>query len=154
MIEYRMAQASDVDTLFQIGCRFLKESPTYRDVPITDYKLRGLFQNAVDDPEYTYCNLAIANGEIIGLFLGMIGEYHFSENRIACDIAIYVEPEFRKSKIAVKLVDSFRQWATDAGCCEITIGATTQSHGEGYERLLNRMGFETVGFVTKMKVER
>lgn len=159
MIEYRSIELRDVETLVKMTEVFLDESPTYRQIPRDFNKMANLYEAAIFNPTQVFCRVAVdtdamGRERIVGGMIGAASEYYFSLERMAGDIAVYVEPEFRNSRIAVKLVDSFRQWATDVGCREICIGATTQSHGDGYEKLLNRLGYETVGFVTKKQIER
>lgn len=153
MIEYRDITLQDIPELVAMTLRFLDGSPTYRHIPRDEDKICMMFENAVYSPD-VFCRLAFSDDKLIGGMIGAAFEYYFSRERMAGDIAIFIEPEFRNSRIAVKLVDSFGKWATSVGCREVTIGATTQSHGSGYERLLNRLGYETVGFVTKKQTER
>ena len=153
MIEYRDITLQDIPEVMERAGQFFEGSPTYRHIPRDTDKLLMLFEDAVYNPDI-FCRLAISDGRIVGGMIGAAVEYYFSRERMAGDIAIFIEPEFRNSRIAVKLVDSFGKWATSVGCREVTIGATTQSHGNGYERLLNRLGYETVGFVTKKQTER
>lgn len=135
---------------------FFQYSPKYSGISINREKLENLFMAcASDHPSFSdyYCDLAIdvedGTHKIVGGLVGMVTDYFFSDELMASEIAVFVDPDYRNSRIAVKLVDRFRQFAVDKNCTEVCIGATTGSHGDAYQRVLNRLGYETVGFVTK-----
>lgn len=150
MIGYRRIELRDIQQLLALTEVFWKNSPTFRDIELSLDKMHDLFTNAVNMPDVVFCDVAVIDDDVvIGGFLGVKTAYFFSNEFLACDLGLFVYPEYRNTRTAVKLVDRFVDWSTRVGCREVNIGSTAQSAGPVYERMLHKRGFKTVGFVAK-----
>jgi GNAT superfamily N-acetyltransferase len=67
--------------------------------------------------------LAVNDGPegIDGGLAGMLTEFWFSRERLACDLAFFVRPSRRGSIAAVRLVQAFVAWARERGAAEVSI---------------------------------
>lgn len=67
----------------------------------------------------------IDNGNIAGLFIGLIVPTWFGDDSIAVDIAWYVSPEKRGSISSIRLVKDFIKWAKYKGAKQFRPGVST-----------------------------
>lgn len=86
-----------------------------------------------------------ADGRIIGAFLGAIEEYFFTTDKSANSILIWVDPDYRGSSTAIKLIDVFKQWAVKKGAKEINMVVSSGVRIGSTDRFFRRLGFVQSG---------
>ncbi|MCC7310798.1 MAG: GNAT family N-acetyltransferase [Sulfuritalea sp.] len=101
----------------------------------------------------TYCLqsglllVAERDGEIIGGFAGIIEEHWFSDDLVATDMGLFVEPGKRGGFAAAALVSAFLDWAEQRGAKMTDILINTGVRVEDTAKLLDRLGGGRVGLI-------
>jgi GNAT superfamily N-acetyltransferase len=143
----RPATLADMDALIALG-RQMHAEGTFRHVVLDEDKVRATFERLIAEHF-----LAVNDGPegIDGGLAGMLTEFWFSRERLACDLAFFVRPSRRGSIAAVRLVQAFVAWAQEQGAAEVSISQSSGVRIEETNRLLTGMGFAYVGGVYKWR---
>jgi len=141
------ATFADVQHLVQMTQDMHLESPVYREFNFHTKKYIKLMLDTIQSPNGI---LLVAKdeadgNEIVGFFVGAVHELFFSSDKVASDMLLYVEPEYRKSGVAGLLIKKYIQEAKSAGAKEIRLATTTGVLTEQTEALYKHRGFESVG---------
>ncbi|MGH9900492.1 MAG: GNAT family N-acetyltransferase [Pyrinomonadaceae bacterium] len=147
----RPATHRDVDELLAMGARMHAEG-AYSFLPFDREKVRLLMISYIDNPE-TQCGLVAEEGDaLVGMFAGYLTDYFFCDEKIACDMILFVERERRGGTAAVKLIRAFREWARERGASEICLGVSTKIDTERTGKFYERMGLTNVGALYKQRL--
>ena len=92
--------------------------------------------------------VAIEHNRIVGFISGIAHEYFFSNRKRVSDLGLFVSPEYRGSRAALKLVKSLETWAKDIGVDHLHLGQTTAVDMDKTRQFYERLGYKTVGFNT------
>ena len=92
--------------------------------------------------------LALENNQIVGFISGIVHEYFFSNRKRVSDLGFFVLPEYRGSRVALKLVKLIESWAIEKKAEELHLGQTTGLDIDKTKKFYERLGFKTVGFNT------
>lgn len=104
-------------------------------------------QKLLQSPNVVYF-LAIDNDKIVGSIGGAVLPYFFSTRKKVGDLGFYVEPEYRGSRAAIKLVSALESWAKEMGVEDIYLGQTTGVEVEKTKDFYERLGYKVVGVNT------
>lgn len=91
--------------------------------------------------------VAERDGEIIGGFAGVVEEHWFSSDKVATDLALFVQPGKRGSLAAVQLLKAFLVWASEKGAVMTDILINTGVRTEQTAKLFSLCGGEQAGYV-------
>lgn len=133
--------------MITIGCQAHAES-RYAAMPYAQAKLeqnlKGLF--ALQE-QGTHCVLLAQNSQeqIVGGLIGAIEEPFFTQIKCASTILIWVDPKYRGTSAALKLLNAFKQWAQRSGAQEVCIVVASGVSIAKTDRFLTRMGFRQTG---------
>lgn len=133
---------SRLDEFFEIVCKMVAESEFSYVVP-EKQKILQLFKNP-----NAVAFLALENNQIVGFISGLVHEYFFSNRKRVSDLGFFVLPEYRGSRVALKLVKLLEAWAIEKNANELHLGQTTGLDIDKTKRFYERLGFKTVGFNT------
>lgn len=133
---------SRLDEFFEIVCKMVAESEFSYVVP-EKQKILQLFKNP-----NAVAFLALENDQIVGFISGLVHEYFFSNRKRVSDLGFFVLPEYRGSRVALKLVKLLEAWAIEKNANELHLGQTTGLDIDKTKRFYERLGFKTVGFNT------
>jgi len=103
--------------------------------------------NLAQSPNVVYF-LAIDDDKIIGSIGGAMFPYFFSTRQKVGDLGFYVEPEYRGSRAAIKLVKALEAWAKERGVEDIYLGQTTGIEVDKTRDFYERLGYKVVGVNT------
>jgi GNAT superfamily N-acetyltransferase len=92
--------------------------------------------------------IAIENNRIVGFISGLAHEYFFSNRKRVSDLGLYVLPEYRGSRAALKLVKSLETWSKEMGVDDLHLGQTSAVNMDKTRQFYERLGYKTVGFNT------
>lgn len=104
-------------------------------------------QKLIQSPNVVYF-LAIEDNKIIGSIGGAVIPYFFSTRKKAGDLGFYVEPEYRGSRAAIKLVNALESWAKEKGVEDLYLGQTTGVDVDKTRDFYERLGYKVVGVNT------
>lgn len=146
----RRLRATDIQSVIGIA-RWLHENSRYRVFSFNEAKVRHLLSLSLTPNSPVYVSVALHRGsdEILGYFHGFVDEHYFSDAKYAADFAVCVLPQHRRHapQILRLMLLSFEKWAKENGAGEVSIGASTEACGTGYQKFLNRLGYRDVGFL-------
>lgn len=91
--------------------------------------------------------VAERDGQIIGGFAGVVEPHWFSDDLIATDLGLFVEPGKRGGFAAAALVGAFLEWAERRGAKMTDILINTGVRVEDTAKLFNRLDGEQVGLI-------
>ncbi|MNO20209.1 hypothetical protein D3C76_99580 [compost metagenome] len=146
----RPATHDDIPRLVELGA-LLHGTSSYSNSSFNPQKVATLLGNLIDGQGVVFA--AVVNGQVVGAFAGGVSEQWFSDDLLAYEYSIFIEPSKRHGVIALKLVLAFQAWAKAKGAKEIHMGITTGISVEGTSRLYRRLGFTYVGPLFKMEVD-
>ena len=142
----RNATAADISPLIQFGYLIHAESK-FSTLEFDPDKVRATLENIVASTSGTHCCFVAESSEkqLIGVFIGCVEEYFFSQCLMAHSILIYVHPRWRGSPAAVKFIHAFRRWAANRKAFEVCIGVASGVTIGRTDRFLKRLGFSVTG---------
>lgn len=143
----RSATHEDIGNMIELGQKVYAESRfSHLDYAINKIK-QGLEALISHNAKGSHLALLAENadGRIIGGFLGAIEEYFFTTDKSANSILIWVDPDYRGSSTAIKLIDVFKQWAVKKGAKEINMVVSSGVRIGSTDRFFRRLGFVQSG---------
>ncbi|MFH0724842.1 MAG: GNAT family N-acetyltransferase [Pseudomonadota bacterium] len=141
----------DIDEVLDLGAAMHEES-AYRLLPYHRRKVRRLAEVYTSGHE-AYCGLVAEEEEkIIAMFGGYVTDYFFCDERIACDMVLFVDRRFRGGTAAFRLIRAFRRWAETRKVREICLSISTEVNTERTGRLYERLGLLRVGAIYKQRL--
>jgi GNAT superfamily N-acetyltransferase len=148
----RPPRYEDIEQLLDMGERMHHEG-AYAFLPFDREKVRRMIVSYIHQPE-TQCGLvAEENGVVFGMFAGYLTDYFFCDEKVACDLILFVDQERRGSSAAVRLVNAFRDWAAERGAMEICLGVSTNVNRETTGRFYEKLGLLQIGGLYKQRLE-
>ena len=84
--------------------------------------------------------------------IGVFARHGIPLTKIAFDDVMYVKPEFRKTRAAYVLIQTFIGWAAAMGVNRIQCGTTTGVESRACIRLYEHFGFTQYGTVLDMEL--
>jgi GNAT superfamily N-acetyltransferase len=143
----RPATEADIPDLVELGRHMHAESPEYRGIRYDVDRVAATLQRLLDGGGIIFVHEA--DGEIRGGIAGLLGEFWFSSERYASDLALFLHPEHRHGLIAVKLTLAFHAWAGRLGARRVVMGVTTGVNTEKTGQLYRSLGMVDSGNLFK-----
>jgi N-acetylglutamate synthase-like GNAT family acetyltransferase len=147
-MKLRLAQMADVDHLLALGRQAHAESRFAR-MPFAQEKLRSNLQGllTLQKERQTHCFFLMENsqGDVIGGLIGALEEFFFTDARSANSILLWVDPAWRGTPAAVRLIGAFHDWARQRQAQELCILVSSGITIKRTDRFLRRLGFEQTG---------
>lgn len=143
----RYATLLDVPALAAMGARMHGESPRYRRLAYSAPKVERLL-HAMIASDSALVLVALRESQLIGCALAAIDAEWFSEDRIAQELVVFVDRQWRGGLTAAKLISGVRAWAQACGAIYLQVGTTTGIDVQMTEMtaaLYERIGFTRVG---------
>lgn len=141
----RPANSTDITRLQNLGS-LLHSLSSYSSIPYSPEKVSALLSNLLTDPNAAVF-VAEHNGVIVGGIAGQVVEHWFSEEKLAFDYSLFVEPTRRHGVIALRLLTAFFEWAKLRGAVRVRLGITTGINPEGTARLYRALGMTDCGLL-------
>lgn len=135
----RAAKHSDVPRLIELGT-MLHEISSYSSMAFSPEKSAAFLHELINGAGVVF--VAEVNGEVVGGMAGGIIDQWFSDELIAYDYSIFIEPSRRSGITATRLVLAFEEWARIRGARHVQLGIGTKLNVEGTSKLYQSLGFE------------
>lgn len=137
----KLATPADEDVLFSLIANFFNGTQ-YSSELFDETKIRHLIRYCSDlsKPESTLI-VWVDNDEVVGLIAGQITEHVFNSNRVATELAWWVEPRFRKTEAAHQLLGAFEYWAEMNRCTRVQMLSLQNDYSKALERFYKRQGY-------------
>lgn len=99
-----------------------------------------------------FCNLIVADGEIVGGLCAYVASPIFSSDTFAYDQFIYVVPSFKHPTAILRLIKSYIEWAENRKVKQCYLRTSTLYKETGFTKLCQRLGFShyETGFAKEM----
>ena len=114
----RKATPADRMDFSFLANQFIKESKyPFRvdwDLLLSNYEL------ALNNQEFLVL-LLVEDSRPVGMLVGGVSSPLFSKDRVATELAWFVEKDFRKSKGSLSLLSKYEAWAKERGCSFVTM---------------------------------
>lgn len=146
----REATQADVEQIVQLGQQLQQNSAYKKGAFNTDKAKQAVSMMITSDTDQAF--IAESDGKIIGFFLGGVTYEWFSDDLIAFDYSVYVVPEKRNGRTAIKLFKAFEEWATEQGAKSVQVGITTGINIKGNSRLYRFLGFKDSGVLFEKRL--
>ena len=145
MANPRKATADDIGALVALAQAMHLESPRFQRYAFNADKLRANFEMVMAMGPRGCAFVAEHDGNVVGAFVGMACE-HFACNVLqACDLGLFIAPEYRGGTAAARLVRAYLNWANGINA-EPTISVNTGVDPERTGQLLQALGAKQSGF--------
>ena len=149
----RKPRPEDFEDIHALG-QWMQENSHFANNGWCSRKIYTIVSSSQNSDSNIFLRVCERNNKIIGFFVGSVSEYFFSDKLIAQDMVLVFHPNERHniSREIIRLIKDFEKWAKEKGATEVAIGITSGIAGEGYPKLLNRLGYDQVGILTKKEV--
>jgi GNAT superfamily N-acetyltransferase len=146
-MKIRPAISADLDTLVALGRRMHAESPRFSMLGFDETKVRALLLNAITDDRYLLIVAEREDGEVIGGFAGFMAPHWFSQDYVASDIGLFVDPDRRGGIVAARLLKDYVAWAQARGAKQINAGISTGVMVEQTAQMYRLLGLKQFGYL-------
>ncbi|KRP91057.1 hypothetical protein TX25_18850 [Pseudomonas lactis] len=145
----RPAKHSDVPRLIELGT-LLHSTTSYSTMNFCPVKSAAFLHELINGQGVVF--VAEVRGEVVGGMAGGVIDQWFSNDLIAYDYSLFVEPSKRNGVIAVRLIQTFKEWAKLKGAKQIYMGIGTGVSVEGTTRLYESQGLRNIGPLLMMEI--
>jgi GNAT superfamily N-acetyltransferase len=147
----RPAKNEDTDMLLNMIFRLYDEG-AYAFLPFDHDKVKHLIHTSIDNPQTRCIFVAEEGNTIAGLFIGYLTDYIICDEKLACDVLLFVDKKYRGTTAAMRLIKEFRKWANAHHAREVCLGISTDIDAESTGKFYERMGFTRVGGIYKQRL--
>lgn len=150
MLTVRPPVQQDIPSIVSMAKSF-QENSLFKNCGFDESKVKNIILRCMEPTSPYFMVVGLQGDKVMGAFCGSVTEYFFSKERIATDLAIYVNPEDRRFsyKFLNKAVQDFENWAKEWGAKEVCIAPASGAYSPAFEKYLEKKNFKKVGFITK-----
>ncbi len=138
----RPATHADIPRIIELGT-LLHATSSYALLRFDAGKAERFIRQLIDGVGVVF--VAEVDGVVVGGMAGAVTEQWFSDDLIAYDYSVFIEPSRRNGVLAVKLIRTFEEWARIKGAKYLHMGIATNVNVEGTTRLYEAMGMQFSG---------
>src|SRR3972149_4409509 len=112
----RVATIEDLPIILNLAMKFAKSSP-YSEY-VNEDKIKKIAEGFLSSEHQDKIILLYDD---IGMIVGLVSPFMFGNNRVATELAWWIEPNERGKKAGKELLDAFEFWAKKVGCSIVTM---------------------------------
>jgi len=144
MKEIRLARLDDISSLIEMGRHFHAAYIEHeRSICFDAEHVRALLVRLITEPAGLVM-VAVVDRLPIGMFVAMCHGGITSPSLQATELAWWVEPEHRGSRLSMEMLQRYEAWAIEKGCALATLACIQPFKGDMVRRLYERMGFRGI----------
>jgi len=138
-----VTRAHDIEKMCDTIVLALKDS-SYSDFTPNREKLEELIETcyANENEGKRYLMLALDGEKHVGIVGAMLIEDHFLLGRVGQEILWWVDPGYRKSKIASELLESLETWAKFIDTKHLLMGHYENEYAPKMRKMYEKNGFQ------------
>ena len=125
----RVATIEDLPIILNLAMKFAKSSP-YSEY-VNEDKIKKIAEGFLSSEHQDKIILLYDD---IGMIVGLVSPFMFGNNRVATELAWWIEPNERGKKAGKELLDAFEFWAKKVGCSIVTMMSLDDKIGKYYEK--------------------
>lgn len=140
----RLPTLDDQEAFMRMGRSFYEASP-YSKFTLSEQKLLDLFTNSVYNKDsYLLLMLVDKENRPKGMILCAISSSFFSEDKVATELAWWVDPDYR-GRDALDLVSAYEYWAKEVHKCKAaSLALLDHTSNPKIQKYYERLGFHKV----------
>lgn len=159
MMQIRELCHQEIDTFIEFLQAMLREMESFGSSPLQDYDsvsnlLREPIQVNAESPDYLLlvAELGASPTQLIGMLEAKITKPHqiFLPQLSLHISAVYVVPEYRRSRVGRSLIEAAFQWGREKGCIEAELNVL--QHNSRAKSLYEGLGFEMIQIEMRRKL--
>src|SRR3990172_1927449 len=140
----QLATGDDKAAMIALGARADTEARHNRSPPHLG-KVERMFGHTQAANGLIFGIVLIDEGVMIGMVIGLVTEHFFADMIYAANLVLYVVPEKRGGRGAVKLIRHFERECIARGANEILIGSTSNVQPARTMELYHALGYQPIG---------
>lgn len=145
------ASSEHIDILTNVVADVLADLPNYAGVEFDREHTRRMLGIYLDLPGLG-CFFEAVDGEVVGLFMGMIHPQWFTPTLEMSELMFWVRADYRATPLARQLMCAMEAWAVPGGARKLLVAAASGYETARVERFYNRMGYRTCALITCKEV--
>lgn len=137
----KLLEEKDLPRVLELGRHFLAASP-YSDLRFSEEATEAYLRSCLVNPEERICILSMdGEGNAVGALLAHVSTVPFSTDKVATELAWWVEPEYRNSRRGLELKQAYEFWARKMGATKISMALIKTEHGPLLHKLYTKNGY-------------
>lgn len=142
----RRYTADDIPRIIWLAKRYIPELPNYKGVTVHEDRVKFLLEQNTNNDGAILLNVLVNNtNQVVGCIAAYCVTLLFSWEQVTNDIFLFIEPEWRTTKNAKGLVETYIEWAKARKVSLICASQASGYRGPELERFIKSFGFEEVG---------
>lgn len=146
----RPAKHSDVPRLIELGT-LLHSTTSYSTMNFCPVKSAAFLHELINGQQGVVFAAEI-RGEVAGGLVAGVVDQWFSNDLIAYDYTLFIDPAKRHGITAIRLIQAFKEWAKIKGAKQIYMGIGTGVSVKGTTELYESQGFRNIGPLLMMEI--
>ena len=149
MVEIRLAVQADAQVLLALGKRMRAEGPNFMKLDFSDEKAALVISRLIDNESL----LVACKGEyIVGLLAFVVIEHLWGRDKIASDVAIFVESAHRGCSAFLRLIRTFETIAAERGVKMLELGVSAGIDNDKTAKMFSALGYHYHGIGMRKEV--
>lgn len=140
----REARPSDKGALLEL-MRKMHEETAYKQFPLSEIKLLETVDLWLTHLWHRITYVLEHEGAVVGVFVGYMNDFWFSEAICGFDEVIFIDPDYRGRHGLSQLLARFEGWCSERGCAAVLVGVSSGVMLERTGKLLQLLGYDKVG---------
>lgn len=136
------ATREHIDMLSAAGVHLLNDLPNYASVECDPMHTKQMLNLYIDLPDLAIFFKEV-DGEVVGLFMGLVAAPWFSPTKEMSEIMFWVREDHRRSNLAVRLIHTVEEWAKSLGAKRLILAAASGYETARVEKFYNYLGYKT-----------
>lgn len=139
----RLANLNDVEAILKFCKRLFAGSHNSKTV-LNEAKAREqITQFIIGDKKDYIVIISHENDVPVGVICAYAFSPIYTDERVACEVVMWLEEDYRKGRRGIELMDAYEHWAKLVGCKVVQYGFLNSSPA-GMQKLYERRGFSPV----------
>jgi GNAT superfamily N-acetyltransferase len=143
----RQATLDNIPRLIELGRVMHAESARFAALSFDAVKLEQTLEAAIKNH---FAMVSEVDGVVVGGLLAVVSPHWFSQDLYTCDIALFIDPQYRGGVTAVRLLKAYAAWAKDVGSKMTLFGIMTGVNTEQTVKLCQALGWRQAGVVMEI----
>lgn len=150
MIETRFAKSEDRPEFIRLVHGLIIEG-WFKDFQFDGDAVGRFFDGALDQAHH-FNMVAEKDGRLVGIFFAMSSPQLFGPDITTADICVFIEKQYRGTRLFGRLVDYYEFWARRIGAKEIHLGISTYANFDRTVKLYRKLGYHSPTIMLRKKV--
>lgn len=137
----KLLEAKDIPRFVDLCYNFHQNSP-FKDLSFNKEKVEALAISIIkgDKTGSVVITIADDNHLLQGYIVGVTSETPFGNEKVALELAWWVEPEHRGSRKSYELLLAYKEWAKKVNCNIVQTGFLEGFSPESLDKVYTKMG--------------